>query len=89
MVVVTQMLKSILSIFCELAILHALFFFTGDGMDGMKSSPANGPGTPRDDMPPNGGPGSEMGGYNPYQDNVPQPPVNVRIKYFVSNTTLE
>ncbi|XP_064626340.1 single-stranded DNA-binding protein 3-like isoform X4 [Lineus longissimus] len=48
----------------------------GDGMDGMKSSPANGPGTPRDDMPPNGGPGSEMGGYNPYQDNVPQPPVN-------------
>lgn len=29
----------------------------GDGLDGMKSSPANGPGTPRDD-------GAGMGEYN-------------------------
>ena len=26
----------------------------GDGLDGMKSSPANGPGTPREDGPPMG-----------------------------------
>ena len=43
---------------------------TGD-MDGMKNSPANGPGTPRDDLPPVSGP--DMGGYpniGGYQDNV-------------------
>ena len=43
---------------------------TGD-MDGMKNSPANGPGTPRDDLPPVSG--SDMGGYpnlGGYQDNV-------------------
>ncbi|XP_013400469.1 single-stranded DNA-binding protein 3 isoform X3 [Lingula anatina] len=43
----------------------------GDGLDGMKSSPANGgPGTPRhDEMPPVSA--GDMGGYNlPYQDNV-------------------
>ncbi|XP_052255979.1 single-stranded DNA-binding protein 3-like isoform X5 [Dreissena polymorpha] len=43
-------------------------------MDGMKNSPANGPGTPRDDMPQNGnGPGPDMGGYGNlggYQDSV-------------------
>ncbi|XP_052255976.1 single-stranded DNA-binding protein 3-like isoform X2 [Dreissena polymorpha] len=42
-------------------------------MDGMKNSPANGPGTPRDDMPQNGnGPGPDMGGYGNlggYQDS--------------------
>jgi hypothetical protein len=26
----------------------------GDGLDGMKNSPANGPGTPREDGPPMG-----------------------------------
>lgn len=42
----------------------------GDGLDGMKSSPANGPGTPRDDG------GGGMGDYNlggfagPPQDSV-------------------
>ena len=43
----------------------------GDGMgDGMKNSPHNGPGTPRDDMPPASA--AEMGAYPglPYQDNV-------------------
>ncbi|XP_060594495.1 single-stranded DNA-binding protein 3-like isoform X4 [Ruditapes philippinarum] len=42
-------------------------------MDGMKNSPANGPGTPRDDIPQNGnGPGPDMGGYpnlGGYPDN--------------------
>ena len=45
-------------------------FLTGD-MDGMKNSPANGPGTPRDDLPPVSGP--DMGVYpnlGGYQDNV-------------------
>jgi len=46
-------------------------------MDGMKNSPANGPGTPRDDMPQNGnGPGPDMGGYGNlggYPDNVSTP----------------
>ena len=38
----------------------------------MKNSPANGPGTPRDDLPPTGG-GPDMGGYpnlGGYPDNV-------------------
>ena len=41
----------------------------GDGLDGMKSSPANGPGTPRDD---GGGMGDySLGGFaGPPQDNV-------------------
>ena len=41
----------------------------GDGMEGMKHSPHNGPGTPREDMPPASGP-SDMSSYNPlpYQD---------------------
>lgn len=47
----------------------------GDGMDGMKSSPPNGPGTPRDDLPPSSGTAgstSDLSGYNmPYQDGVP------------------
>lgn len=35
----------------------------GDGMDGMKNSPANGPGTPREDGPP-------LGEYGmPYEEN--------------------
>lgn len=33
----------------------------GDGLDGMKSSPANGPGTPRED---GGGGGGGMGDYS-------------------------
>jgi len=38
----------------------------------MKNSPVNGPGTPRDDLPPVSGTG-DMGAYNlPYQDNVSQ-----------------
>lgn len=41
---------------------------TGE-MDGMKSSPANGPGTPREDLPPVSG--GDMGGYSiGYQENV-------------------
>ena len=45
--------------------------FLGD-LDGMKNSPVNGPGTPRDDLPPVSGTG-DMGAYNlPYQDNVSQ-----------------
>jgi len=42
-------------------------------MDAMKNSPANGPGTPRDDIPQNGnGPGPDMGYPNlgGYTDNV-------------------
>ncbi|XP_075529087.1 single-stranded DNA-binding protein 3-like isoform X7 [Dermacentor variabilis] len=43
----------------------------GDGLDGMKNSPANGPGTPREDGPPMGdygipGYGQENGGYGLY-----------------------
>ncbi|XP_071132027.1 single-stranded DNA-binding protein 3-like isoform X35 [Mytilus edulis] len=39
-------------------------------IDGMKNSPVNGPGTPRDDLPPVSGTG-DMGAYNlAYQDNV-------------------
>ncbi|XP_071131850.1 single-stranded DNA-binding protein 3-like isoform X15 [Mytilus edulis] len=38
-------------------------------IDGMKNSPVNGPGTPRDDLPPVSGTG-DMGAYNlAYQDN--------------------
>jgi hypothetical protein len=38
--------------------------------DGMKNSPHNGPGTPREDMPPVSGAG-DIAGYNmPFQDNV-------------------
>ena len=41
-------------------------------IDAMKNSPVNGPGTPRDDLPPVSGTG-DMGAYNlPYQDNVSQ-----------------
>lgn len=41
-------------------------------IDGMKNSPVNGPGTPRDDLPPVSGTG-DMGAYNlAYQDNVSQ-----------------
>lgn len=43
--------------------------FTGD-LDGMKNSPANGPGTPRDDLPPVSGTGDMA--YIGYQDNVSQ-----------------
>ncbi|CAH1775038.1 unnamed protein product [Owenia fusiformis] len=39
-------------------------------MEGIKSSPQHGPGTPRDDMGTSGGQPNDMGGYNPYQDNV-------------------
>ena len=49
--------------------------FVGD-MEGMKNSPHNGPGTPRDDMPPASSAPTDMGPFNtgmPYQD---QPPVN-------------
>ncbi|XP_071131991.1 single-stranded DNA-binding protein 3-like isoform X31 [Mytilus edulis] len=39
-------------------------------IDGMKNSPVNGPGTPRDDLPPVSGTG-DMGAYNlAYQDNI-------------------
>lgn len=45
----------------------------GDGVgEGMKHSPHNGPGTPREEGPPasGAGPGGEMGGYNmPFQEN--------------------
>ncbi|KAK2147442.1 hypothetical protein LSH36_552g00010 [Paralvinella palmiformis] len=43
----------------------------GDGIgEGMKHSPHNGPGTPRDDLPPVSAAG-DMAGYNmPFQDNV-------------------
>ena len=48
-------------------------------MEGMKHSPHNGPGTPREDMPPVSGP-SDMPGYNPLPDQDPQggngPPPN-------------
>lgn len=37
----------------------------GDGLDGMKNSPANGPGTPREDGPPMG---YDIPGYG--QENV-------------------
>lgn len=50
------------------------FAFAGD-IDGMKNSPANGPGTPRDDLPPvSGAVTADMGGYPSlgYQDNVSQ-----------------
>ena len=46
------------------------WFLIDDSMDGMKNSPHNGPGTPREDMPPVSG-GNEMG-YNPlYGQNDP------------------
>lgn len=46
--------------------------FVGD-IDGMKNSPVNGPGTPRDDLPPPVSGTGDMGAYNlPYQDNVSQ-----------------
>lgn len=51
------------------------FCFTQLGdMDGMKNSPANGPGTPRDDLPPvSGAVSGDMGAYSlGYQDNVSQ-----------------
>ncbi|XP_050402914.1 single-stranded DNA-binding protein 3 isoform X4 [Patella vulgata] len=40
-------------------------------MDGMKNSPANGPGTPRDNLTPVSGPGPDMGPYGlgGYQEN--------------------
>lgn len=43
-------------------------------MDGMKNSPANGRGTPRDDMPPVSSVGGDMGPYGlgGYQDSVSQ-----------------
>ncbi|XP_033738581.1 single-stranded DNA-binding protein 3-like isoform X1 [Pecten maximus] len=44
----------------------------GGDIDGMKNSPANGPGTPRDDLPPvSGAVSGDMGGYPSlgYQDN--------------------
>lgn len=40
--------------------------FTGDTLDGMKNSPANGPGTPREEGPPMGDYG--IPGYG--QENV-------------------
>ena len=40
----------------------------GDGLDGMKSSPANGPGTPRDDGAPMGE--YNLGGFGGPPDNV-------------------
>ena len=51
---------------------HSSSSFAGD-MDVMKNSPANGRGTPRDDMPPASGAGpGDMGPYMgpPYQDGV-------------------
>ncbi|KAK6188690.1 hypothetical protein SNE40_004819 [Patella caerulea] len=41
-------------------------------MDGMKNSPANGPGTPRDNLTPVSGPGPDMGPYGlgGYQENM-------------------
>ena len=45
----------------------------GDGMgDGMKNSPHNGPGTPREDLPPVSGASADIGGYPnmPFSDNV-------------------
>lgn len=54
--------------FCSITFL----FSTGD-MDGMKNSPANGRGTPREDMPPvSGVGGGDMGPYGlgGYQDSV-------------------
>ena len=44
-------------------------------VDSMKNSPHNGPGTPREDMPPVSGAPGDMSGFNmtPYPDN----PVNV------------
>lgn len=50
---------------------YALNYSLAGDIDGMKNSPANGPGTPRDDLPP---PGSgDMPGYPSlagYQDSV-------------------
>ncbi len=51
----------------------------GDSMaDGMKNSPHNGPGTPREDMPPvSGAPPGDMSGFNmaPYGPDNPGNPV--------------
>ena len=57
---------------------------SGDGIgEGMKHSPHNGPGTPRDDLPPVSAAG-DMAGYNmPFQDNV-----NVSILYSYFNMML-
>ena len=57
------------------------FVVTGESMtEAMKNSPHNGPGTPREDMPPASvPPGSgDMGPYPnmPYQDNNPNNPMN-------------
>lgn len=58
-----------------------MFLGTGESMtEAMKNSPHNGPGTPREDMPPASvPPGSgDMGPYPsiPYQDNNPNNPMN-------------